>query len=699
MIVILIATYDRILLTTQQTGRQPGNTTSGKLMSIRPPLLATALALAVSNAWSDNLAAEAEAVLPVVVITASGAAIDIKDAPASISVITREEIERQPVYDLNTLLRRIPGVTGGTSPVGEQSKIKLRGLPEKYTLILVDGKRVGSSSDTAYRPDLGRQDLNWIAPEMIERIEVVRGPMSSLYGSDAMGGVINIITRKVPGTWHGSATANYTRPQDSGRGDANQLGLNVAGPLSDTLGMRFGLSQSKQNADEAVRANAGGIGGERNRTATGQLAWKLGSRQSLTFDASYGRQEATPSSTLKPNGTPLFSAWGASELIRKSASIGYEGRFVVGTAKFTLYHNDFDNRFAGTTARAKDTTLDATLEKRLGWGVEQLLVMGAQWKDQELTNTDTIGTVPTDYQGNRVQGATLSGTTSALFAEDQLFLRENLSATVGLRLDHHSKFGNHYSPRLYLVYHPAPEWTVRGGISQGFRAPSLKENSPSAATNSGGNGCRSLVPLGYITGGCYMAGNADLKPETSTAGELGVAYERNGWDVGVTWFRNDFKNKIDYAPLGFFQNLWWTRLTNIQKARTSGLEATATVPLTKDLNWRNNVTYMKEAKNLTTGANLLATPRLSWYSALGWQVTDALFVEISAQYTGRELDAGPLYRAYTMVDTVVSYKVTPRWTVRGGVENVLRKGPVADTGRETYYVPGRRMFAGLTTRF
>ena len=131
------------------------------------------------------------------------------------------------------------------------------------------------------------------------------------------------------------------------------------------------------------------------------------------FKASYGRQEATPSSTLKPNGTPLFSAWGASELIRKSASIGYEGRFDVGTAKFTLYHNDFDNRFAGTTARAKDTTLDATLEKRLGWGVEQLLVMGAQWKDQELTNTDTIGTVPTDYQGNRVQGATLSGTTSA----------------------------------------------------------------------------------------------------------------------------------------------------------------------------------------------------------------------------------------------------------------------------------------------
>jgi outer membrane receptor for ferrienterochelin and colicins len=673
-------------------------------MSLRTPLLASVLAVAVSQAWADApaaiaAAAEAEAVLPVVVITASGTAIDIKDAPASISVITREEIERQPVYDLNTLLRRIPGVTGGTSPVGEQSKIKLRGLPDKYTLILVDGKRVGSSADTAYRPDLGRQDLNWISPEMIERIEVVRGPMSSLYGSDAMGGVINIITRKVPGQWNGSATANTTRPQDSGRGDASQLGFNVAGPLSDTVGMRFGISQSKQNADETVRANAEGIGGERNRTATGQLSWKLNSKHSLTFDASYGRQEASDSPVLDPDGDPLFSAWGANELIRKSASIGYEGRYQIGTAKLNLYHNDYDNRFIGGVAQSKDTTLDATLEKRLGWGVEQLLVVGAQWKDQELTNTDTIGTVPTDYLGNRVEGSTLSGTTTALFAEDQLFLRENLSATVGVRLDHHSKFGNHYSPRLYLVYHPAPAWTVKGGISQGFRAPSLKENSPSSATNSGGRGCTSLIPLGYITGGCYMAGNPDLQPETSTAGELGVAYERNGWDVGVTYFRNDFKNKIDYAPLGFYQNKWWTRLTNIQKARTSGLEATVTMPVTRDLNWRNNVTYMKEAKNLTTGANLLATPRLSWYSALGWQATDALFGEISAQYTGRELDAGPLYRAYTMVDTVVSYKVTPRWTVRGGVENVLRKGPLANTGRETYYVPGRRMFAGVTARF
>ncbi|MEG0882687.1 MAG: TonB-dependent receptor plug domain-containing protein, partial [Janthinobacterium sp.] len=107
-------------------------------------LLPCLLSLAVSSAWAEGNAA-ADPTMNTVVVTASGTAIDIKDAPASISVITREEIERQPVYDLNTLLRRIPGVTGGTGPEREASKIKLRGLPDKYTLILVDGKRVGSS--------------------------------------------------------------------------------------------------------------------------------------------------------------------------------------------------------------------------------------------------------------------------------------------------------------------------------------------------------------------------------------------------------------------------------------------------------------------------------------------------------------------------------------------------------------------------
>ncbi len=173
--------------------------------------LATACVLALPSLAAAEASADASTKdLDTVVVTASGNQQWIKDAPASISVISREDIERQPVPDLATLLSRVPGVTGGLSAVGEQSKIKLRGMPSNYTLVLVDGKRMGSSAATNYRPDLGRQDLNWISPDQIERIEVVRGPMSSLYGSDAMGGVINIITKRIGDDWNGSATHSYT---------------------------------------------------------------------------------------------------------------------------------------------------------------------------------------------------------------------------------------------------------------------------------------------------------------------------------------------------------------------------------------------------------------------------------------------------------------------------------------------------------
>src|SRR5690606_13600506 len=183
------------------------------------PFLKTTLAFAVFTAMTvsvqaqDQVTEEKEGVvqsettkLQTIVVTASGQAVDVKSAPASISVITAEEIQKQPVSSLADILKRVPGVTGGLSSNADGSKIQLRGMPENYTLILIDGNRVGSSRDINYSADLGLQDLKWVRPEMIERIEVVRGPMSSLYGSDAMGGVINIITKKIPSESGGSFT-------------------------------------------------------------------------------------------------------------------------------------------------------------------------------------------------------------------------------------------------------------------------------------------------------------------------------------------------------------------------------------------------------------------------------------------------------------------------------------------------------------
>ncbi|MBB1648782.1 MULTISPECIES: TonB-dependent receptor domain-containing protein [Delftia] len=659
---------------------------------------------------ADN---KADTSLSTVVVTASGTAVDIKEAPASISVITREDIERKPVTSIGELLSTIPGVTGGLSGTGAQSKIKLRGLPEKYTLILVDGKRQGNSAGINYRDDLGSQDLDWISPEMIERIEVVRGPMSSLYGSDAMGGVINIITRKIGKRWSGSTTLNYSKPSDGDRGDTRQLGFNISGPLSDKFGLRLGGNYTDRAADESTGGFPGtyqSTAGSRKQNLNALLNWQLTPDQVIGIEAAQGIQRATGSDARTASGDQVVYPWGLSKLEQTKFGLSHDGRWGDLTSKLNLVHNKYEDKGDTIGNNSKETTLDGRIDKPLKlWGLDQAMTLGMQWRRESLDNRDTIGLAPIDYAGRPVSGSGLSATTWALFGEDQIFLRENLALTLGLRMDHHQKYGNNWSPRAYLVYHPASEWTVRGGVSRGFRAPNLKENSASAATQSGGNGCRSLAGMGWTntsvnadgTRGCYMAGNPDLQPETSTNFELGTSWDRNGWALGATYFHTNFKNKIDYQPLGFYNGFWWTRMANAQRARTRGLEGFVNVPLAKGLTWNTNITKMFESKNLSTGASLLAVPELSIYSSLQWQIRQGWSAMFSARHVGKEVvttgTATTFAKAYTTFDVSMNYNVTDTLTLRAGIINLADKetrtiGANYDNGGRTYFV-------GMTARF
>ena len=659
---------------------------------------------------ADN---KADTSLSTVVVTASGTAVDIKEAPASISVITREDIERKPVTSIGELLSTIPGVTGGLSGTGAQSKIKLRGLPEKYTLILVDGKRQGNSAGINYRDDLGSQDLDWISPEMIERIEVVRGPMSSLYGSDAMGGVINIITRKIGKRWSGSTTLNYSKPSDGDRGDTRQLGFNISGPLSDKFGLRLGGNYTDRAADESTGGFPGtyqSTAGSRKQNLNALLNWQLTPDQVIGIEAAQGIQRATGSDARTASGDQVVYPWGLSKLEQTKFGVSHDGRWGDLTSKLNLVHNKYEDKGDTIGNNSKETTLDGRIDKPLKlWGLDQAMTLGMQWRRESLDNRDTIGLAPIDYAGRPVSGSGLSATTWALFGEDQIFLRDNLALTLGLRMDHHQKYGNNWSPRAYLVYHPASEWTVRGGVSRGFRAPNLKENSASAATQSGGNGCRSLAGMGWTstsvnadgTRGCYMAGNPDLQPETSTNFELGTSWDRNGWALGATYFHTNFKNKIDYQPLGFYNGFWWTRMANAQRARTRGLEGFVNVPLAKGLTWNTNITKMFESKNLSTGASLLAVPELSIYSSLQWQIRQGWSAMFSARHVGKEVvttgTATTFAKAYTTFDVSMNYNVTDTLTLRAGIINLADKetrtiGANYDNGGRTYFV-------GMTARF
>ncbi|MGH8039919.1 MAG: TonB-dependent receptor domain-containing protein [Stenotrophomonas sp.] len=669
-------------------------------------VLAGAIALTLSaQAHAAGDAAADTKDMNTVVVTATGAQQWIRDAPASISVITREDIERKPVSSIGQLLSTVPGVTGGYALSGAQSKIRLRGLPEQYTLILIDGRRQGNSSGVNYRDDLGPQDLNWLSPDMIERIEVVRGPMSSLYGSDAMGGVINIITRKIAPEWGGSVTFNYSKPDSDTRGNTTQMGALFSGPLTDTLGLRVGANVTDRESDRG----RGQTPGNKAENANALLNWAVTDDHTVGFEATHGVQ--------RNSGGGDVGAWGLSKLVHTGYVVTHDGRYGdASTSKTTLTQNDYEDKDSQVGNHSKETVFDTAFATGFHLGVEHRLNVGGQWKREQLRNGDTIGTVPVTWSGSGRISPTNEAASWALFAEDHIALHERFSLTAGLRWDNTENYDDNLSPRIYGVWHPADAWTVRGGVSQGFRAPNLKQGSAGAATQSGGNGCRSLTVEGWTsrsvsadgTTGCYMAGNPNLEPETSTNYELGVGFDRGEWSASATYFLTNFDDKIEQVPLrdipgydsSFVNGFWWTVAQNIQKARTRGVEASVTIPLHARLSWTTNATRMLESKNRTTGANLLVVPKITANTSLEWQVSDAWSLNLSAQHIGEQLvssTSSTFAKAYTTWDLVTGYDVNEHLTLRAGV---LNAGDVStiDEGN-TYDGGARTFFVGATARF
>ena len=693
---------------------------------------------------SSENKAESSVKLDTLVVTASSQAVDVREAPASISVITAEEIEKRPVASLADLLKRVPGVTGGLSANGDGSKIKLRGLPDNYTLVLIDGKRIGSSRDTNYRPDLGRQDLDWITPDMIERIEVVRGPMSSLYGSDAMGGVINIITKKIQDHWGGSASYNYTQPTTSGdRGRTFQTGAVISGPLADNIGLRLNASQTRREADKNYTVSSPSRGGDANLNQVngttgkinnnfgGQLNFKLNEQHDLSVEARYGVQKnldaegltTVNATTGDTTSTDASSSFGPQKLETYGYTASWDGRWGHDiSSKLSAYYNDYDQSGDGLTAKSNETVVEGQLNLPFDLWIPNQLSIGGQWRRSELNNTDTIGTpikdadgnIVTSYDGSNYAGASkLDGSAWAVFIEDTLELSDQFKLTLGNRYDDDEKFGSHHSPRAYLVYLPSDDWSIKGGVASGFRAPTIKESTAGAATQSGGNGCNSLKGRTWIdpkdnstntytSGSCYMAGNANLKPEETTNYEIGVTYTGHGTNVNLTYFYTDFKNKIEYSALGRINGVWWTQLQNVQRARTEGLEFSATLPLHDRLTWTNSATYFLEAKNLDTDAALINTPELTATSSLDFQISDPWSINLLAEYTGKQYTTAvtkdtTLQKAQTIFGLSTNYVVNDSMTVRAGINNLLNKK--SDRSTSSYYVEGQAAFMGMTYKF
>ena len=508
-----------------------------------------------------------------VVVSASGFSQQIKEAPASISVISGEELTKDSFTSLHSIAQKVPGVNVVGGEDGAASGISIRGMEKSKTLVLIDGKRVNSSSANP-KGGAGDMNSNFIPPaEAIERIEVIRGPMSSLYGSDAVGGVINIITKKDFSKFSGNVGISTTINTHKGIGDGRQGDFYLNLPLYKDL-FALQLWGYKKLRDE---------------------------------DGYIGGYQKSDKRNLSARRRPLDNY----DYEKKSYGVGYLGEFDSLNADISYIYDQtqrtslFDSLIP---AKAKNHNFNSKFTTFFG---AHALTFGYDFSKQ---NVGTTFIVSNASRNGLKDPKTYSMSEHAGFIEDEWqILDEKLFLTLGSRLTHNEFFGNHLSPRAYLVYNATDTLSLKGGVATGYKTPDVNQISPEVGTIQGG---WRIVDFG----------NKDLKPEKSTTYEVGAYYD-NGADFrgSVTLFRNEFKDKIldtdgsnvnkipAFGPCPPSAKIpsvgcpGWGTYFNIEGATVWGVELSGDYDILSNLNLSSNYTYNKS--KIKTGNPTINTPR------------------------------------------------------------------------------------------
>ncbi|WP_409308119.1 TonB-dependent siderophore receptor [Pectobacterium sp. B1J-3] len=703
------------------------------------------------------------------------AAEQTRQAPG-VSVITAKDIsKRPPTNDLSELIRTMPGVNlTGNSTSGQRGnnrQIDIRGMGPENTLILVDGKPISSRNAVRYgwRGERDtRGDTNWVPADMVERIEVLRGPAAARYGNGAAGGVVNIITKQPTDELHGTWNTYMNMPEHKAEGATKRTDFSLMGGLTDNLSFRLFGNINKTQADardinkghqsERVGAYAdtlaAGREGVRNKDINGALRWDITKQQSLEFEAGVSRQgNIYAGDTQNTNSNAyVVSNYGreTNRMYRQNYAVTHRGYWDSGVSamSYLQYERTQNTRLAEGLAGGlegifssgdlfstiKLDTVTAHSEVNIPFEAlfNQTATVGVEWSEQKMKDPvsnsqalsgGTIDGYPTGTRSDR-----MSARIASMFVEDNVELSSSTMLTPALRVDHHSMVGTNWSPSLNLSQGLGDDFTLKMGIARAYKAPNLYQLNSDYLLYSKGQGC-----AGTRTP-CYLLGNEDLNAETSINKEIGIEFNRDGYQAGVTYFRNDYRNKIEAGTTVLSRTSNGTRVfqwDNIPKAVVQGLEGTLNVPISEDINWNNNITYMIESKNKETGEYLSTIPEFTLNSSVSWQATEALSLMADMTWYGRQKPKKYDYQGKRVTDSGTNelspyaifglsgtYDVNKYASVTVGVDNLLDKrlyragnaqttdntsngvvSYMSGAGAATYNEPGRTFFVSLNTRF
>ncbi len=660
-------------------------------MRIRRSLSLAAITLSASLFATDNVKELSE----VTVTTAAGHQQLVKDASASITVLTADKLNEKSYTSITDAIKNVPGlyITHEYGSGGSSEGISIRGMSEMETLYLINGRPVTNGRDFGRAAGTAGQatGLNSMLPpiSMIERIEIVRGPASSLYGSNALGGVINIITKKGTKEWAGSFNIEYLLPASNNDISDKKVASNafIQGPLiDDLLGLQLNVSNTKTDGGGVqVQTNSRTgeeeeriVNGKEIRSVTGKFILTPNENNEISLGYNHVEQEAVLAAGSTSNTNPYT---------KDIYTITHDGRYGNLTTNTYFQSEELErnqtNRDGSTKiVFAKNNIFNNQSNYVMG---EHVLTFGGQYKTEEFEDP-----------GQKL--VNIDRWLTAVFTEAEWSLFDDLLLTTGLRYNDDELFSGHLSPRVYGVYHLTDNWTLKGGVTTGYSQPTI-----SSATEGW------TQPYG---GGLWL-GNPDLDPEESINYEAGLHYENRelGLVGSIVFFQTDYENKIvanrvctpdslgdNYSgceqwgasPTNPFVNEY----RNIADAQMKGIELAGNYDILDNLQTGISYTYtrseIKEAifdkgteneKDLS-GQPLNKTPKHMFNLTLDYQPTSKWNLWGQFNYRGKSseyltFDHGtqvkPETPAYSTADLGVVYRATDSLTLKAGVYNVANK--------------------------
>lgn len=606
-----------------------------------------ALLAGMSVSWAEDKAGEANQELDNVVVSATMTEKTLEDVPGSVDVITSRQIEQLNARTVAEALEQAAGLIVSTSS-GRGKTPNIRGMKSNHVLILMDGRRLASGFGDLV-------DLASIPTLMVERIEVVRGPSSSLYGSDALGGVVNIITKKPVKTWKVKASGQY--------------GINIDGDGGEYIGGAYG-----NGFVDRFSLIAGG-------------EWRGKDKWDRITDDEFDDGDRLKKGSAAARfalDLPLGQVVTGGFEYNKGNSEGY--RFMEGLKRNRDADDERLNYYLQYDAKIKDVyqvmlrlnrseyTSDVAMDPTAGAseeGKKENYLNQAEGRFSGLFFKRHLVTVGVEFreEGRRDSSSSKMDVDNLGFLlQDEYQILEPLYLVAGVRFDDHSKFGSQWTPRVSLIYDITDHLRVKGGYGRGFRAPNLTEL---------------FVATWKQRGKKIYEPNSALDPEKSDSYEIGVEGEYGKFRGGLTFFRNEMKDMIEPVYTrseGTGNNKKdYYRYRNISSARTQGIELESGIALPYGFSLTGNFAWM-DTRNKDTGKDLEGQPDYKGDLKVGYDHPGSnIHANVRMSYIGRRYYEAGDEGGYALFNCYVSKGINRYLKVFAGIDNMFDKSEAEPT--------------------